>query len=150
MSAQISKAEEIKMIQKLGINCTYFGDAFDNEDIKTMCYNIESDFPILMNTKISNEAKENAQDAIAKGEQIKNLTTSLEQEKEASSHYMNKAVELNCKLDTILRALVRIQNEEVNELLSNCFDRKDILAAKIVEHVDLSEREAEIVVSYLK
>ena len=63
---------------------------------------------------------------------------------------MNKAVELNCKLDTILRALVRIQNEEVNELLSNCFDRKDILAAKIVEHVDLSEREAEIVVSYLK
>lgn len=55
---ELTKENEILLLNKLGNNSSYFSDSFNKETVKQMINNIGNDFPLLLNTGFVQFTKE--------------------------------------------------------------------------------------------
>lgn len=133
------KQLEVKQIEDLFNLNGYFTDEFNDTDLQTMVYNIASDFPLFLNTKVGN--------AMEKSEKLENeiklLNATVDNRGQLIDQLNEEISDLKNKMEKLLDGLVI--GREPGKLLMENFSAYQIIVAKLCNSIALDQDEIDIV-----
>lgn len=152
----MTKQDEIKLIEQLADSDTSFADEFSN-DMDQIFSNIEKGFPFLTGIGIEKDILEKDCKIELRDKILKENSEKLRKQEIDLISLQNKATELNEKnailtkrLEKSLRLLIILGTESEVSILNIGYTKRDIIACKVKNNIDLDEKESDMVIDMIR
>ena len=147
----LSKAEEIRLIEKLAAGNGYFADWFTEADVEAMIKNIKNDFTLMLGTTDLNKQRDLESRCSELETEWNRLIVANERLKSELQEYEAENNLMTEKLKEILKSFVTHEWEQSPyELSYQFFPQAEVIKAKLINKVELEETETEWIINNLK